>query len=175
MSGQLFAKGAVALTASGMSGETLHSSVDIPAGLMEAGRVVKFCACIKVDTDGGPDTWQVRVRLGGVSGTLVLACNDLDADANSTGFIEGYFVVVSEGTTDGIVSGAASGYGTAIASVTGATLVGTNTMTDANTNAPFTLAITSQCSTTSPNETVQVTFLRAWVEAGMGTVETPLP
>ena len=73
------------------------------------------------------------------------------------------------------MAGGASGYGEAIASVSGATINKIGLKTDGNTDTGVTLAVTSESSGTSAGEGVEIGWLRAWVEPGVGTVTTPLP
>jgi len=155
--------------------ETLHSSVDIPAALCDVGRLVKFHLGVFVESTDGSDTWQIRVRLGGLTGTLLWAGNNVDTSAYALGVVSGWFWVQGLGAGDAIMAGGASGYGEAIASVSGATINKIGLKTDGNTDTGVTLAVTSESSGTSAGEGVEIGWLRAWVEPGVGTVTTPLP
>lgn len=131
----------------GAATETVHGALTLtPAMTNEAGRVIKYRATLGCSGANSTDTWQIRVRLDGLTGVVLADSTAIDATVQD--------IVVIEGTFDIHAIGAATvaqGYGKS-------RMVGTNNYvtpiellwgdgTNVTTTVNMDLVVTSTCST----------------------------
>lgn len=81
-----------------LTAETIIGSYVIPAGMLVQGRVIEFLAAAIAPLTNATDTFQFRVRLGGIGGQIVADSTAIDLANNDVGVQMGAIVVREDGT-----------------------------------------------------------------------------
>jgi len=85
--------------------ETLFDeNYSIPANTLKAGTVIRYRAQGIATATNGTDTLQIRARIGGVAGTLLLATAAVDVADNDTFHLEGSITVRTAGASGTLVA-----------------------------------------------------------------------
>ena len=132
--------------------ETVMASFAIPAGALKQGRIIDYFAAAIATATNGTDTFRYRVRLGGLTGSVVADSGAIDLANNDALVVQGQVVVREDGASGSIV-GAAQGVLKTTAF---------NTLLDAaatDTTAALTLVLTCQQSAASAGNSARATAL----------------
>ena len=127
----------------GAATEALHSALTIPQDMLNvARRSIRFRAILHVVASHTTDTWQIRVRLGGLTGTLLFDGGAIDIANNNVFRIEGIIQLKSVGASGKFIAQAS------MYNPVGSALVCNGAYDGAvDTTAARTLAVTGTCST----------------------------
>lgn len=79
------------------SAETIVGTYTIPVGTLTQGRVIEFAAGIIATATNGTDTFQARVRLGGIGGSIIADTTAIDLANNDVGVLMGQIVIRQDG------------------------------------------------------------------------------
>jgi hypothetical protein len=83
----------------------------IPAGYLKAGDVIHVTGQVTVADNNSTDTLTLTLRLGGLSGTAVIATAAVDVADNDVGYIDAYLVVRTVGSSGTFVASGVQGLG----------------------------------------------------------------
>lgn len=139
----------VALTAS--AAETILATYSIPANSLKQGQVLAFIAALIATATNATDTFQFRVRLGGLTGTVVADTTAIDLANNDVGVIRGEVVIREDGAVGAFVAESLS-----MLKTTPTPSLVQSTAID--TTAATTLVLTGQHSTTSAGNISKATI-----------------
>lgn len=81
------------------SAETVIATYSFAAGQLKTGSVIEFLAALLAVATNSTDTFQWRVRLGGLTGTVVADSTAIDLANNDVGVLSGAIVVTDDGAT----------------------------------------------------------------------------
>lgn len=91
-----------------VTAETIVGTFTIPANALKVGSVIEFLAGIIASATNSTDTFRVRVRIGGVSGTVVADSTAIDLANGDTGVLRGQVVVRATGASGSIAAASQS-------------------------------------------------------------------
>lgn len=77
--------------------ETIVGTVTIPANRLKTGTIIEFLAALIATATNSTDTFQGRVRLGGVAGTVVADTTAIDLANSDVGVLKGQIVIRTDG------------------------------------------------------------------------------
>ncbi|MHC4892246.1 MAG: hypothetical protein ACYTFV_02570 [Planctomycetota bacterium] len=80
-------------SATNITSETVWGNVTIPAEYLVPGRKIRVQAFVSFSATVGTDTWATKVRLGGVSGELLVSGGDHDIRDDEAASFDGWFIV----------------------------------------------------------------------------------
>jgi predicted RecA/RadA family phage recombinase len=91
-----------------VTAETIVGTYSIPANTLKAGMVLEFLASILASATNSTDTFRGRVRIGGVSGTVVADTTAIDLANGDQGVMHGQITVRAAGASGSIAASSQS-------------------------------------------------------------------